>query len=388
MTTEPPAASAWPRLARTGLDRLGRHLEQQYGITVTAITELDLGVFRVDRARGSSARGSSARASSAQGGSWVARVFPAARPSAAAYGDADVLRFAASRDFPAERLAHPEPVSTLDDQAVLVTEHVAGVRGDQRRELIRSLGGLHRLGQLAADLHALPAPAPAVTSSLPASTAGLPASTPGVTASLPAPAPGVTAGLPASAIAPGASADRPGGAWHHVADGPPAAEIAAARQQLDAARSLVPPGELAGYDALRAGLERAEDCAGLPEALIHPDFVLANVIASPQRGMVLVDWAGSGRGPRLWSLAFLLFSVGYVGPTRADRVAAGYRSVLRPEPEELDRLAAAVRTRPLIFSVWRFCNGSQGPDAAAADAARTAALADTIAARARAILAT
>src|SRR5580693_8619007 len=159
MTTEPPAASAWPRLARTGLDRLGRHLEQQYGITVTAITELDLGVFRVDRARGSSAR-----ASSAQGGSWVARVFPAARPSAAAYGDADVLRFAASRDFPAERLAHPEPVSTLDDQAVLVTEHVAGVRGDQRRELIRSLGGLHRLGQLAADLHALPAPAPAVTS--------------------------------------------------------------------------------------------------------------------------------------------------------------------------------------------------------------------------------
>src|SRR5580698_485298 len=130
MTTEPPAASAWPRLARTGLDRLGRHLEQQYGITVTAITELDLGVFRVDRARGSSARGSSARGSSAQGGSWVARVFPAARPSAAAYGDADVLRFAASRDFPAERLAHPEPVSTLDDQAVLVTEHVAGVRGD------------------------------------------------------------------------------------------------------------------------------------------------------------------------------------------------------------------------------------------------------------------
>jgi aminoglycoside phosphotransferase (APT) family kinase protein len=34
-------------------------------------------------------------------------------------------------------------------------------------------------------------------------------------------------------------------------------------------------------------------------ALIHPDFVLANVVVSPDRGMALVDWAGAGRGPRM-----------------------------------------------------------------------------------------
>jgi len=48
-------------------------------------------------------------------------------------------------------------------------------------------------------------------------------------------------------------------------------------------------------------LATLDDCRDLPQALIHPDFVLANVIASPDRGMVLVDWAGVGRGPRLGS---------------------------------------------------------------------------------------
>jgi hypothetical protein len=32
------------------------------------------------------------------------------------------------------------------------------------------------------------------------------------------------------------------------------------------------------------------DGRGLPEALTRPDFVLANLLASPSRGLGLVDW--------------------------------------------------------------------------------------------------
>jgi hypothetical protein len=48
---------------RTGLDRLPAHLEHEYGIAITGVLELDVGVYRVARA---------------DGPDWVARVFPAA----------------------------------------------------------------------------------------------------------------------------------------------------------------------------------------------------------------------------------------------------------------------------------------------------------------------
>jgi hypothetical protein len=69
------------------------------------------GVFRVDRI---------------DGPSWMARLFRAARPMDGVEGDAEILRFLAKRDFPAERCAHPEPVSIHDGQGVLVTEYIDG----------------------------------------------------------------------------------------------------------------------------------------------------------------------------------------------------------------------------------------------------------------------
>jgi hypothetical protein len=84
------------RLTRSGTDRLPAHLEASYGIAVAAVSPLDLGVFRVDRR---------------DGPSWVARVFPAARPAGAAAGDAVILDFLAGAGFPAERCAAPEPAA-------------------------------------------------------------------------------------------------------------------------------------------------------------------------------------------------------------------------------------------------------------------------------------
>ena len=61
---------------RSGRDTLPAQLEARYGIQVTQLTELDLGVYRVGRR---------------DGPDWVARVFAADRPLAAAEGDAALL---------------------------------------------------------------------------------------------------------------------------------------------------------------------------------------------------------------------------------------------------------------------------------------------------------
>jgi Ser/Thr protein kinase RdoA (MazF antagonist) len=113
--------------------------------------------------------------------------------------------------------------------------------------------------------------------------------------------------------------------------------------------------------------------------------VLANVVATPG-GMVLVDWAGAGRGPRAWSLAFLLYAEGAKDLRRVDVVLAGYRRHVNLEDEELARLAAIAQARPLVLSVWSVCTGRSTPTEALAHAAEAKTLAEAIAARARAAL--
>jgi Ser/Thr protein kinase RdoA (MazF antagonist) len=135
--------------------------------------------------------------------------------------------------------------------------------------------------------------------------------------------------------------------------------VAAALALLDDAKARVPETQRTLYAALRDELARAEDCNGLPECLIHPDFVPANVITSPGAGAVLVDWTGAGRGPRLWSLTFLLWAAGGGGSGCIDAVVAGYRRHVELEPAELERLAGAIGARPLIFTCWGFWTGGK-----------------------------
>ena len=278
---------------RSGLDRLPVHLEDSHGIRVADLTELDVGVFRVDRE---------------DGPAWVARVFPAARPVAAAEGDADILRFLAEHDFPAERCAATPAVTVHEDQAVLVTGFLPGDKAGRGRRAARPLGDL--LGRL----HTLP---------------------------------------------PGEGAvDRDGGGWHHLAfQGGPRAELDAALALLAEARERVPAGQEARYERLRGELERIDDGQGLPEALIHPDFVAANAITAPDGGLTMIDWAGSGHGSRLWSLAFLLWAAAGRDLAGVDAVMSSYLRHVTPEPGELARLAAVIPARPLVFAAWAFCVG-------------------------------
>ena len=285
------------------------------------MTELDLGVWRVGRA---------------DGPDWVARWFPARRPAEAVAGDAAILRYLAAREFPAERCAADEPVSVLDGRSLLVTEWADPVPRQQRRDAIRAAGGLSHLGALLGRLHTL--------DTTPAASAG-----------------GI--GVGDGAVA------RPGGAWHHLADGLPSAEIAAASRMLAEAAPLIPDAERAAFDALRAEVAALDAAEALPEGLIHPDFVLANVVATPG-GMVLVHWAGAGRGPRLWPLAFLLYAEAAKEPRRAGAVLLGYREHVTPEAEELDRLGAGPDPPPhppRLVCVHGTDNADGGHDSRVAD---------------------
>jgi len=251
-------------LYRPGGDMLASHLETVYGVSVTRTRELDLGVYRADRADGSS---------------WIARVSPAIKDVDAVRSDADLLAWLTQTGFPAERPAAPQPVSILDGQGVLVTEFARG------RALAAQPPAFELLGRLLGRLHAADADR-----------------------------------QPAAC--------RPGGAWHHLLPaGSPAAEGTAIRALLHDARHRVPAGAADQYDTLLAAVDAWDSCADLPHALVHPDFVPRNAIGQPDGEVTIIDWAGAGRGPRIVSLGCLLWSAG-PGQNAAAAIAGYRQSIM------------------------------------------------------------
>jgi methyltransferase (TIGR00027 family) len=310
---------------RRGAPSLGEHLARRYGIEVRRVTPLDVGVWRVERT---------------DGPAWVARMFPDRRPEAAAAGDAAILAGLRDAGYPAERPAHPEPVSVHDGQAVLVTEHLAGRAPGPTPDTFAALSDL--LGRL----HTLPAGWAAVGRERPDAPAAM---------------------------------GRPGGAWHHLADGGPAEEQTAALRLLDDAGLRIPPAGQPTLASLRADLAAAAVGAGLPEALAHPDPVQANAIAA-DTGIALVDWTGAGLAPRVWPLAFLLWAAGSRRMTAVDAAVASYRSHVQLEADEVDQLAAVMCTRPLVLTCWSFAVGgrslAEAVETTVTDREKAAAIAD------------
>jgi Ser/Thr protein kinase RdoA (MazF antagonist) len=229
---------------RQGVDTLPAHLEEVLGIEISKVQQLDVGVFRVDRGRGTPI---------------VARLFSARRAHAAVIGDLAVLAQLQAAEFPAERPFSPEPLSIHEDQSVLVTHFV--------RKAPKSLeptgDPIVALGELVGRLHRL---------ALPTGAAG-----------------------------------RPAGALHHYAEGAPADELRAARRWLRDIEPRVAVADRDQLDVLGRALAEADDASGLPEAFVHPDPVPKNTVFT-EDGPVLVDWAGAGRGPRIASLALVLRS--------------------------------------------------------------------------------
>ena len=170
-----------------------------------------------------------------------------------------------------------------------------------------------------------------------------------------------------------------GGCWHHLGDGGPGEELAAAGRLLAMNGDVASSSERKFRIALQNALAVCDAADGLPEALVHPDFVLPNVIASEDRGLVLVDWTGAGRAARLWSLAFLLFSAGAREGPRLDRVVAGYSEHVHLEPEELARLGKVMLARPVVLEIWAYCMGRKTLEEATRAVAQAAELAEAVA---------
>jgi Ser/Thr protein kinase RdoA (MazF antagonist) len=94
--------------------------------------------------------------------------------------------------------------------------------------------------------------------------------------------------------------------------------------------------------------------------------------------MVLGDWTGAGRGPRVWPLAFLLYAEAAKNPPRARLVAEGYRRRVTLEPEEIGRIQALMPVRATVPAAWAFCLGRASAEHAARAAANARAVADAV----------
>ncbi len=232
----------------------------------------------------------------ADGRRWIARLSPPVRSISATEGDAEILCFLAAQGFPAERCACPEPVSTMDGRGVLVTQRLTeegGAEDSRCAIVLLPLGEL--LGRLQGTMPAISGPAGDRGTTCRSEVAGA----------------GMTS------------------------------------QNLD---RLLAEGTDPLYEVFRERLSRLDDCARLPEALIHPDFSTPNVIVSAD-GPVLIDWTGAGCGPRILPLGTLLTCAG--GDERlVEAIIDGYGRHIQLEPEEIARLPDAIRGFGMIVDCW------------------------------------
>jgi Ser/Thr protein kinase RdoA (MazF antagonist) len=287
------------------VDRLITHLRDRYGADVIAATKVSQHndhVYRVDHRRD---------------GSWIARVFPPARPRAGVEGDAAILRFLAGQGYPAERVACDDAVSELDGSSVLVTRFVVGDPLPPGSERIGMMGDL--LGRL-------------------------------------------------HALAPDDGASRPGGAGGDDPrrEGRPGQDLFAALSFLDAVDTKVASAHRRRFEVLRDQVVAADDGEGLPEALLHgnllhvPDHALLT-----GQGPVAINWKSAGRGPRLADIAYLLWGAPNVGPDGVRAAVDSYRRHVDLTSDELDRLEAVMYLRPLYLVCFDYrrsvLNGHQ-PD--------------------------
>ncbi len=278
---------------------LKAHLEARYGIRITSMAGIAFPSWRE--------RPCTLLVKRTDGPPWVARVFssPADKISRVE-GDADILRFLAVHDFPAERLAHDEPVSVLDGSGVIVTEFVEGHPTADGR--VEEPAVQYELASLLGRLHTLPAAGGAVA--------------------------------------------RDGGSYEHDGGfflGRPKQDLAAAMRALVSVEDAVAPEGRENFEWLRDQVENADDAEGLPEAITHGNYHAWAAVGKPGN-IVIVGWAGAGRGPRLPALAWLLRTAAEGGADQIDAVVRGYREHVQLIDEELDRLAGVTNIKPLYLA--------------------------------------
>ncbi len=284
-------------------EALAAHLQERYGIQIATLASIDDDPKTRPGGSWPGHYPSTLLVTRNDGPPWIARIFssPADRVSRVE-GDADILRFLASHDFPAERPAHREPVSVFEGSGVIVTEFVEGGRPDA--STIQ-----YELGSLLGRLHSLPAGH--------------------------------------GAVARDGGADESGGGRHV---GRPTEDLAAAMSFLASVEDELAPAGWEGFEVLRDRVENADDAEGLPEAFTHGNYHAWSAVGVPGK-LVITGWAGSGRGPRLPALAWLLTTAAEGGLVAVDAVVRGYSEHVELTDAEIDRLPQVLDMKPC----WLAC---------------------------------
>lgn len=310
-------ASPSARTRRVELADLRAHLETRYGISITSIAPIDDDPETRPSESWVGHYPWTLVVKRADGPPWIARIFSSAADTVdRVEGDADILRFLAVHDFPAERPAHDHPVSVFEGNPVIVTEYVEVGRP------AASWAVLHELASLLGRLHKLPAG--------------------------------------------GGALARDGGSEKHdgAFAGRPKQDLAAAMSFLVSVEDAVTPEGREMFEWLRDTVEDADDAEGLPEAFTHGNYHAWAAVGSPGN-LAIVGWAGSGRGPRLPALAWLLTTAGEGDGDGIDAVARGYREHIQLTGEELERLRGVLAMRPLWLACLHYRqavrNGSTAP---------------------------
>jgi len=302
--------SPFARIRQFEHAELRTHLEAHYGIRITSLAPIDDDPQTRPRGSWPGHYPSTLLVKRQDGPRWIARIFssPADQVNRV-HGDADILRFLASHNFPAERIAHDHPVSMFNGSGVIVTEFVEGGRPTDAHGRSESPAVHHELASLLGRLHALPA-------------AG-------------------------GAVARDGGAEETDGGFYV---GRPGQDLAAAMSFLVSVEDAVAPEGREKFEWLRDQVENADDAEGLPEALTHSNYHLWAAVGTPGN-LVIVGWAGSGRGPRLPALAWLLRTAAEGSMENIDAVMRGYREHVQLTDEELERLPGLLNMRAL----WLAC---------------------------------
>ncbi len=289
---------------------LTAHLEAQYGIRITSLASIDDDPKTRPRGSWPGHYPATLLLKRTDGPPWIARIFssPADRVSRVE-GDAEILRFLAAHHFPAEHVAHEKPVSVFNGSGVIVTEFVEGGRPAEPRD---APAVEHELGSLLGRLHTLPA-------------AG-------------------------GAVARDGGSDESAGGFRV---GRPKEDLATAMSLLVSVEDAVAPAGREGFELLRDRVENADDAEGLPEALTHGNYHGWSAVGTPGN-LVIVGWAGSGRGPRLPALAWLLATAAENDLTLVDAAISGYSEHVQLTDEEIERLPGILNMKPLYLACFQY----------------------------------
>lgn len=121
---------------------------------------------------------------------------------------------------------------------------------------------------------------------------------------------------------------------------------------LDVEDAVAPEGRDA-FELLRNRVESADDAEGLPEALTHGNYFGWSAVGTPGN-LVIVGWAGSGCGPRLPALAWLLTTAAEGDLALVDAAMRGYSEHVRLTDEEIERLPGILDMKPLYVACFQY----------------------------------